>query len=81
MIAREISARAGAETANFRSRQAARPAGLRTIHVDPWHIRPGETLVMEFRGNRRRRAATGSPVRPCTLAGRHPAVRRERAAR
>jgi|GEM_PF-4515785 len=57
-----------------RSSQAATVTSVRTIRIAPEHIRPGETLVMEFRDNLNAQvpwhlgmwlAKAGSPVKPC----------------
>ncbi|MET7338742.1 hypothetical protein [Nonomuraea sp. NPDC005650] len=61
---------------NWRSRDAARPIKRDTFVISPSYIRPGETLVLEFRpgnysGMDRQLgtylAKAGSPVAPCTL--------------
>ncbi|MEV4455877.1 hypothetical protein [Microbispora sp. NPDC049633] len=61
---------------NWRSRDAARPIDRNTFVISPKYIRPGETLVLEFRpGNHPGPAWTlgtylakaGSPIAPCTL--------------
>ncbi|MEV4456006.1 hypothetical protein [Microbispora sp. NPDC049633] len=59
----------------WRSFEAAQVVDVREIRIRPEFIRPGETLVLEFRDNRDARrpwrlgawlAEAGSPVKPCT---------------
>ncbi|MEV5559466.1 hypothetical protein AB0L44_37910 [Nonomuraea wenchangensis] len=58
-----------------RSFQATQVTSIRTIQISPQYIKPGETLVVEFRDNRRPNvpwrlgawlAQAGTPVKPCT---------------
>ncbi|WP_436759123.1 hypothetical protein [Streptosporangium sp. V21-05] len=58
-----------------RSPKAATVTSIRTIRISPEHIKPGETLVMEFRDNANAQAPwrlgtwlaqANTPVRPCT---------------
>ncbi|MEU4407299.1 hypothetical protein AB0F88_22480 [Streptosporangium sp. NPDC023963] len=58
-----------------RSLKAATVTSIRTIRISPEHIRPGETLVMEFRDNPDAQAPwrlgkwlarANTPVQPCT---------------
>ncbi|MGS2646966.1 hypothetical protein [Streptosporangium sp. LJ11] len=58
-----------------RSLKAATVTSVRTIRISPEHIRPGETLVMEFRDNPNAQvpwrlgtwlAQADTPVQPCT---------------
>ncbi|GAA4182558.1 hypothetical protein GCM10022252_08620 [Streptosporangium oxazolinicum] len=58
-----------------RSPKAAVVTSIRTIRISPEHIKPGETLVMEFRDNSNAQvpwrlgrwlAQADTPVQPCT---------------
>ncbi|MFB9675730.1 hypothetical protein [Streptosporangium vulgare] len=58
-----------------RSLKATTVTSIRTIRISPEHIRPGETLVMEFRDNANAQvpwrlgswlAQADTPVQPCT---------------
>ncbi|WP_182906642.1 hypothetical protein [Microbispora sp. H13382] len=69
----EAQLRNGVE--RWRSFEAAQVVDVREIRIRPEFIRPGETLVLEFRDNQDARrpwrlgawlARTGSPVKPCT---------------
>ncbi|WP_169949445.1 hypothetical protein [Microbispora sp. H11081] len=68
----EARLRKGVE--RWRSFEAAQVVDVREIRIRPEFIRPGETLVLEFRDNQDARrpwrlgawlARTGSPVKPC----------------
>ncbi|MEV4324845.1 hypothetical protein AB0J37_21640 [Microbispora rosea] len=69
----EAQLRKGVE--QWRSFAVARVVDVREIRIRPEFIRPGETLVLEFRDNQDARrpwrlgawlAKAGSPVKPCT---------------
>ncbi|RGA06225.1 hypothetical protein DI270_004365 [Microbispora triticiradicis] len=69
----EAQMRAGVE--RWRSFEAAQVVDVREIRIRPEFIRPGETLVLEFRDNQNAQrpwrlgawlARAGSPVKPCT---------------
>ncbi|ACZ83747.1 hypothetical protein [Streptosporangium roseum] len=58
-----------------RSFKAAQATSVRTIRISPEHIKPGETLVLEFRDNANAQvpwqlgswlARADTPVQPCT---------------
>ncbi|MER5319367.1 hypothetical protein [Streptosporangium roseum] len=58
-----------------RSFKAAQATSVRTIRIFPEHIKPGETLVLEFRDTANAQvlwhlgswlAQAGTPVQPCT---------------
>ncbi|MFI7455264.1 hypothetical protein ACIBQX_47905 [Nonomuraea sp. NPDC049714] len=59
---------------NWRSRKAIRPVSMHEFKIYPRHMKPGETLVLEFRDNQNPRqpwqlggwpATAETPVKPC----------------